>query len=383
MTKAQVTNLSRHIDTVARHFDFLSLDDHCTRASEFPLQKAHPAKASAQIPEHLMHRSLVGGIHALYSHDLNARRGNHLFYTIDATGADGLRITFHAIDVAHSFADPLLIQVTRSLLSLLGYEHRIRVNMIGDKDAKRRFVKELTEFFKRSAPTIGASPAPTQEKEVLAAYRALLATDDDLAYVSPVSIDHLNEKSRRNLREILDYLDMSEAPYEIDPRLTGDYLYHSGFVFTADVTPSKEAVAPTCTVYGGAYDDYAHTHHDPRHSCASVTLHFTAHTPRDLPVKAAPDTAIALAAIGFAPKLYSYRIMDTLLQAGMSVHHNPTSLSLSEQLGLAAEKNARIILIAGTHEATRKEIIIRNVVSEKQQTIPLAKLVSTLKSLVR
>jgi len=266
---------------------------------------------------------------------------------------------------------------------MLGYEHRIRVNMIGDKDAKRRFSRELSDFFKRSTTTISEPIKAVSKSDVLAAYRALLATDDDIAYVSPVSIDHLNEKSRRNLREILDYLDISETPYEIDPRLTGDYAYHSGFVFTADVEHTAENNSPACTVFGGAYDDYAHLHHDQRHTCASVTLRFTTHVSKELPKPLLTNASIALAAIGFTPKLYSYRIMDTLLQAGLSVYHSPTSLSLSEQLRLATAHQARIILIAGTHEATRKEIIIRNVTHEKQQTIPLTKLISSLKSLVR
>jgi len=380
MTKAQVVNLTGHVNAVAQHFDFLPIAEHCARAAAFPSQKARAPKRPTDLPEHPRYRTLVKGIHDLYTHELNGRRGNHLFYTFDDAGRDGVTITFHAIDTTHTFADPLLIQVARSLLSQLGYEHRIRINMIGDSEAKRRFIKELADYFKRSGSQIPESIRSISTKDVLTAYRALLATNDDAAYTSPVSINHLNEKSRRSLRETLDYLDLSETPYEIDPRLTGDYDYHSGFLFTVDVAPTRETITSPCSVIGGSYDDYAHKHHDDRHSCASVTFRFTNHTEKPLPQKSTNGTTVALAAIGATPKLYSYGILDTLLAAGISAHHNPISLSLSDQLRHAQKNNVDIILIAGTHEANRKEVIIRDVRKEKQTTIPLEKLIKALNS---
>ena len=107
---------------------------------------------------------------------------------------------------------------------------------------------------------------------------------------------------------------------------------------------------------------------------------FTNHTEKTLPQKSTNGTTVALAAIGATPKLYSYGILDTLLAAGISAHHNPISLSLSDQLRHAQKNNVDIILIAGTHEANRKEVIIRDVRKEKQTTIPLEKLIKALNS---
>lgn len=392
MPRATKTQLIDHIDAVARHYDFSPIAERATYLSETDAPhhtvKEKITKKQPNMPDHPIHRALTHGIRSFYEHGIHTYRGHHLIYTIHEEPPYDTVIGFHAIDLPSSLADALLIQVARSLLTSLGYEkNRVRVNMIGDKDSKKRFGRELSSFFRRN---FGELPLPVVElvqKDVMHAYNTLLSSESDLAHQSPMPIDHLNDKSRRYLRELLDYMDIYPETYEIDPRLVGDYSCHNGTIVAFDILSAEQAnqqPAP-CSVFGGRYDSYTGENFDARHTSAGITFIF----PKTPPIskKPPPDNPsqanIALVEIGLPSKMYGFAIMDVLFSSGIHVHHVHTILSLTEQLSSIQKEDTNILLIAGAHETLRREVIVRDIAAEKQQAVPLTRLMTTLAPLLK
>ena len=398
-TTSRHSNLMSHVDAVASHYGFAPLERYAKdvaarpAAATAPTQGAAPASSksgavtAAPLPENLAHRALTHGARALSEHGLHTYKGSHLFYTHHKENPYELILGFHVVDVAPNIADALLMQTARSLLGSLGYTHtRIRINTIGDRDSKKRFGRELGNFFRRNFGELPASTIAHVNTDVFAAYHDLAENGTDETPHGPVPIDYLNEKSRRHLREILDYLDLEPEQYEIDPRLIGDYTHHAGFIFTADIMDDMNVprTDTACVVHGGRYDPYVQAHVDPDRISAGVTFMFKT-CPAIEPYRyekkrTAPH--VTLIEIGLAPKLYGLSIMDTLLQRGIAVNHSLTSFSLTEQLAAAEQSGTRFVLIVGAHETQRREVIIRDVVAEKQQTIPLKQLAAKLAAML-
>lgn len=393
-------NLLSHVDAVASHYGFAPLERYAkqvataaSKATPVEKEKAHPATGAkhasipAPLPENPAHRALTEGARAMHASGLNTHKGSHLFYTYRKDGPHEIALGFHVVDIAPNIADALLMQTARSLLNSIGYTHtRIRINTIGDKDSKKRFGRELGNFFRKNFGELPATTIPHVSTDVFAAYHDLMHNGTDETPHGPVPIDYLNEKSRRHLREILDYLDLEPDHYEIDPRLIGDYAHHAGFIFTADIMDDMNVPRSDtfCTVHGGRYDPYIQAHVDPSRISAGVTFLFKT-CPEIAPYTKIqyPSTAgVALVEIGLAPKLYGLSIMDALLLKGIPVHHSLTSFSLTEQLAAATESGARFVIIVGAHETQRREVIIRDVVAERQQTIPLKNLAQKLATML-
>ncbi len=381
--------------------DFIRSASHTAHHFGFsPLEKLkmHPSckngeakiqhKASAQDRKNdALHGMLTAGMCSYFDHKLNAIEGPSLFYTTEQVPRSGdIAVTFHVLNVKKSIAEALLIQTIRSFLNDLGYvHHTVRINSLGDTDSTTRYIRDLTNYLRKRLDEMPPQARELMKEHPLVSLMHLIEKDHDLAKKSPSPLEYLTDISRKHFREIVEYLDMSETPFEIDPRLLGHHECYSDALFAFDILDEDRVKIEDCPLYirGGRYSTFiSKMSRSKVPAVGAVLILNDRKAPVHIPisrVKYSPK--VFLVQLGFGPKVKSLLLIDELRRAGISVHQNIMSDSLSEQLRQAETKNSRYAIILGHKEFMEGNVILRDLKQQNQENITMSSLVSHLKRL--
>jgi histidyl-tRNA synthetase len=372
----------------AHHFGFSSLD----KLREHPDCKNCAVKiqhkASAQDRKNdALYGMLTSGMCSYFDCKLNGIEGPSLFYTTEQVPRTGdLAVTFNVLNVKKSIAEAVLIQTIRSFLNNLGYvHHSVRINSLGDQDSSVRYLRDLTNFLRKRLDEMPPQARELMKEHPMLALMHLIEKNHELSHKSPSPLEYLTDVSRKHFREIVEYLDMSNTPFEIDPKLVGHHECYSDALFAFDILDENSAKMEQSPLYirGGRYSTFVSKMTKTKTPAVGAVVILKdkkapAHiaTPR---MKYSPN--IYLVQLGFGPKVKSLLLIDELRRAGVCVHQNVISDSLGEQLRSAEAKNARYAVILGYKEYIDGNVILRDLKQQSQENIPVAGLTAHLKRL--
>jgi histidyl-tRNA synthetase len=370
----------------AEHFGFQSVDAykrnsvcrHCKEKIE------HSASATDKKLDAL-HGLLTSGMSSYTDSKMHALEEPVLFYSAEQVPRSGeVALSLQIFGVPKSIAEAILIQTTRALAIDLGYEnHTIRINSLGDRDSNTRYTRELTNYLKKRLDDMPPPARELMKVHVLEALMYLIEKEHDLAYRSPNPLEHLSDPSRKHFREIVEYLDMSETPYEIDPKLIGHHECYSDALFALDIADAEgvKMTNPPVYIRGGRYSEFVHRHTKQEISAAGAVIVLRdkkapSRTPR------AQKTAVPsvyVVQLGFGPKITSLMLIDELRKEQVPVFQNLACDSLSTQLRDAEARGVKYTVIIGQKEHVDHTVILRNMHARSQEHVPIASLVSQLK----
>lgn len=323
----------------------------------------------------------VDGVISFCDEKLHALKAPVLLYsTASAPDTGDTTLTLNVFNVQKSIAEAILIQASRSLLSELGHEdHVVRINSLGDTESSTRYQRELSTFLRKRLDTMPEAARELMKVHPYLALMSLIETDHELAYKSPNPLEYLSDQSRKHFREIVEYLDMSEAPYEIDPKMIGHHELYSDALFSIDSQNSDQVDSPV-TTRGGRFDDYLYRKTKSRIPAAGaiVTLKNSKPAAR-LPKGKQTPSSVYVVQLGFGPKMRSLMIIDELRRAGVPVLHDLASDSLSTQLREAEARGARYTIIIGQKEYVEQTVILRDMRERSQEQIPVDQMIKKLK----
>lgn len=321
---------------------------------------------------------LSGGVVTYCDQNLHALNKPVLLYSIEQTPRIAEpAITFHVFNVEKSIAEALLIQTSRSLATDLGYaDHTVRINSLGDKDSIGRYTREITNFLRKRIDVMPPTARELMKEHAFLALTHLVELEHELAYRSPNPLEFLSDQSRKHFREIVEYLDMTEAPYEIDPKMLGHHECYSDALFSIDF-PDEEI---PLTIRGGRFDEFARRNtrtHMPAVG-AVITLK-NARIPARLPRVKNSTPSVYVVHLGFGPKIRSLMLIDQLRQAGVPVLHDLANDSLSAQLRDAEARGVAHTIIIGQKEFVEDTVILRDMNARNQEFVSSSDVVRRLR----
>lgn len=323
---------------------------------------------------------LVGSIATYCDENLHAHTAPILLYDHHELAQSGdVAVTFSIFNVQKSIAEAILIQTSRGLLSDLGHtEHTVRINSLGDNESTTRYSREIANFLKRRLDTMPAEARELMKEHPLAALSHLIDTGHDLAYRSPNPLEYLSDQSRKHFREIVEYLDMSDTPYEIEPKMLGHHECYSDALFAID-SLNTTGDSPL-SVRGGRFDELVYRKTKLRRPASgAVVLLKGAKLPSRIPRPKESTPSVYVVQLGFGPKVRSLLLIDTLRRAGIPVFHDLTSDSLSTQLRDAENRGVRYTVIVGQKEFVERSVILRDMAARNQEHLPADALIKKLK----
>ena len=332
--------------------------------------------------------ALTSGVSAYFERALHDEKPVSFFSLYEIPRTQEMALTLQVIGVKKSIAESLLIQTLCSFIRDLGYQqYCVRINSLGDQESVTRYIRELTSYLRKRLEDMPFQARELMRDDVIGAFLHLMELDHALCATSPSPLEYLSDGSRRHFRDIVEHLDMSETPYEIDPRLVGLYRCYGDTLFMLELRDEHDNAlqgAPV-TIRGGRLDAFVKyiLNRDVPATGAVVILNSKKAPARMSRPRRVGTPSIFLVQLGFGPKIKCLMLLDLLKTAEIPAHQSLVSDSLGEQLRQAEAYNVPFSLILGQKEFVENSIIVRDMRSRSQQNIPFDTLIPHLKRLLK
>lgn len=281
-------------------------------------------------------------------------------------------VQFHALGTDRAIADAVIIRALVALTrDLYRAEPVVRINSMGDKETRARYARELGVFFKKRANNLPEECVLRARDDAFSAAEFAIANEcaDDL----PTPTEHLSDASRKRFEDLLEYLEMTETPYELARHLISRGTVWNDICFELLVGGRRVA-------WGSRYSDLT------RHFFPSATLHATGavlHIASEgalVKKVAAPRLRFSFVHIGDEAKRISIRLAEDFRKARVPLMQHIGTESLTEQLALAERDNNPYLLIMGRKEALEGSAILRDRATQVETILPLSDIITRLKA---
>lgn len=281
-------------------------------------------------------------------------------------------IQFHALGMDRALADVVIIRALLALTrDLFREEPVVHINSMGDKETRARYARELGNFFKRRADSLPEECVTCAKKDAFEA--AELAILKECAEDLPAPTEHLSDASRKRFEDLLEYLEMTETPYELARNLISRGNVWNDTCF--EVTVGGRRVA-----WGSRYSEFTrHFFPDAPISATCAVLSVPSEGLVVLKKKPA-RLRFSFVHIGDEAKRISIRLAEEFRKAHVPLTQDIGVESLTEQLGLAERRGSPYLLIMGRKEALEKTAILRNRLTQEETVLPLLDLAERLKA---
>lgn len=305
----------------------------------------------------------------------NPRQPLFIWHTNIAAGRPAQKkavIQFHALGTDRALADVVVIRALSALVRDLFHEEPvIRINSMGDKETRARYARELNNFFKKRANMLPQECVDCAKHDAFQA--AELAISNEYGEDLPAPTEHLSDASRKRFEDLLEYLEMTETPYELAKNLISRGNIWNDICFEVSVGGRRVA-------WGSHYSDLTR-HFFPSSGISATCAVFQIASEGKI-VKKVPVTRLrfSFVHIGDEAKRLSIRLAEELRKAHVPLIQNIGIESLTEQLGIAERRDSPYLLIMGRKEALENSAILRNRKTQEQTVLPLIGLAERLKT---
>lgn len=368
--------------SVAEHYGFL------------PIESVMPEYGSgkkSKIPQHATYlnsfdNELAGVLRSYIEHGHARLSEPTLFYQQSVNKKDPTKIFFglHILGSSHSIAEALLIKTALATLDDLGISKRcVHVNSVGDRDSANRFTKELTNYLRENLNSLPGYSRQAMKRDVFYAYDQLLKKRHEVCEDAPSTVEFLTEASRKHFSEVLEYFEIAQVHYELDPALIGHRDCYSKTLFEIRALPQENEEELLVYARGGRYDELSKKAFRQHIPAVGIIFEYErkGRLPKKLSLNRKWKPRFYFIQLGFEARLRSLVVMEMLRQARISVYQSLGKSQLADQLRLAGELQIPYCIIMGQREALEKSVIVRNMDSRAQEIVAVDRLTQYLKTL--
>jgi len=304
----------------------------------------------------------------------NPRQPLFIWHTNIAPGRPAQKkatIQFHALGTDRALADAVIIRALIALVRDLYHEEPVvRINSMGDKETRARYARELGNYFKKRAGTLPEECVTQAKCDAFAA--AELAILRECAEDLPAPTEHLSDASRKRFEDLLEYLEMTETPYELARTLISRGNIWNDTCY--EILAGGQRIA-----WGSRYNDLArHFFPSLPFSATGAVLQVASEGMALAPKQ--PRLRFSFVHIGDEAKRLSIRLAEDFRKARVALEQNIGIESLTEQLLLAERRESPYLLIMGRKEALENSVIMRNRKTQEETILPLLGLAERLKA---
>lgn len=285
----------------------------------------------------------------------------------------GTALSLAVVGTKQAIGNALVVKTALSIVELSGFENpSVMVSSVGDAESKRRFTRELGNFFKKNAEHVPSDLKAKVVHDPDAAYRELLTRKDPLMEKAPRTIDYLSENSRKAMLETLSFFEAVGIGYTIDARLHTEAGVTGDLVFAIDAADKSGERIRIAT--GGRFENETKKAGLPEGRTATALTLSLSKALRLDEMQQAPNCFVVH--VGDAAKLKAFTLLESLWKAHVAVTQTLMSDNFRDQIEKGRLSGAKYLAIIGQREALDSTIIVRNVATQMQTTLPLDKLES-------
>lgn len=278
-----------------------------------------------------------------------------------------------------AIAEALLIIVANAIAEEVGLEKRVlSINSIGSLESSNRFVRDVASFLRKHIDSISPTLRPRAAQDPLGTLVQLFEKGHPAMHRAPQSVDYLTEEERRRFWDLLEYLEISGVPYELNPSILGsrDLWSHTLFELSSI---DEESNAKVPFAIGGRYDPLAtRTLGSPASAAIATIVTEIRGKSKVAPAKKI-SPVLYFAHLGPEARRRVLPVLEQLRRAGIPVEQSLMHERLHEQMERAKSTHVPYLLIMGHKEAMEGTILVREVATNSQEAIPVPDLTTYLR----
>lgn len=295
------------------------------------------------------------------------------------------RFELEIIGTAKSVAEAIILQTAMTILHDEGFENLyVEINSIGDKESTVKFTRELISFYRKHLEELPIHCHNTFKNEVFDLFLCQNEKCRELAAGAPQSLSYLSEQSRIHFREVLEYLETLNLPYRIKHSLIGSHQFATHTIFeirSIDSNAGENGDDGLPLAIGFRYNNLSKKIGLKRELPAvGITIvrkikNWPKFSLRSGNIK----PKIFFIQLGFEAKLQSLKVIEVLREANIPTYQSLSKDKLTAQLSTAEHMRVPYVIIMGQKEAMEHSVIVRNMNTRSQETLPIKELSTYLK----
>lgn len=269
----------------------------------------------------------------------------------------------------------------------IGSVVELRLNSIGCRNCRPNYRKKLLDYYKPLVAKLCKDCQRRMKENPLRLLDCKSETCQPLKENLPVSLDYLCAYCSRHFKAVLEFLEELKISYSFDHYLVRglDYYNRTVFEFVASIN-SETGEKLNLEIGGGGRYDYLLNLFSGREDGAGVGGAFGLERVIEAMKAAKVNLGIRgkrrkifFVHIGDMAKKRSLALIEELRGVGVPVIESLGRNSLGAQLRSANKEDADYALLFGQKEAFEDSIIIRDLQSGVQETVPLKKMLQEVK----
>ena len=292
---------------------------------------------------------------------------------------------FEILGDTDPFYDAEIILVTMAFLNALGLKGlKVKINTVGCKVCRPTYRKKLVQYYKANKKEICKDCERRLEENPLRLLDCKAKECEETRKEAPIILDYLCQSCNAHLRQVLELLEMNEVLYEPDPHLVRGLDYYSKTVFEI-VAPESGNMA---LAGGGRYDYLAELLGAGRSvpavgSSIGIERALECVAEKKIQIGKKERPGVFFVVVGEEAKKRGLGQMENLRRAHVRVLESVGKKSLKNQMRAADKAKTKLALILGQRECFEETVIIRDMDSGAQETIPLERIVEEVKKRLR
>ncbi len=291
---------------------------------------------------------------------------------------------FETIGGGEPVLDVQIIQIFLYILLVLGLKKtEVQINSIGCPECRPAYRRALIDYYRSKKTKL----CPDCQKRLKTNPLRLLDCKEEkcqpIKVGSPLTLDYLCGQCHNHFKTVLEFLDELEIPYFLNHQLVRGLDYYTKTVF--EIVPEKKEGEnqPLSLSGGGRYDGLVKTlggRPTPAVGmAASIERIISLMKAQGVKVVAPGSPKVFLVQLGELGQKKSLKLFEELHEAGIVAAESFSKPSIKSQLKIADKFGVKFSLILGQQEALDGSVIIRDMQSGVQETVPRAKVVDEIK----
>jgi len=288
-------------------------------------------------------------------------------------------LELHVFGHASAMAEAMLIVVGNAIVQNAGIQNRaLSLNNLGSSESSGRYVRDVGQYLRKHIETISPTLRPKAATDPLGTLVQLIDRGHPAVARAPQATEYLTEDERRRFWEFLEYLEVFGLPYELSGHVLGSRDVWSHALYEISTTdPETQSRLPLA--FGGRYDPVMSRFARRPESAAMIGINVEVRggtRPKKLQ-RSSPG--IFFAHLGMEARRRALGVIESLRSAEIPIHQSLTYERLGEQMATARKLGVPYILIMGHKEAVENAILVREVATNSQESVPLQELTGYLK----
>ena len=291
------------------------------------------------------------------------------------------QVGFEALGEADPALDAEVIEMAWQFFLSLGLSGvSIQLNSIGCKLCRPGYLEVLKQHYSSYTDRLCPDCKARLTRNPLRLLDCKKASCQNIAKTAPKIPDYLCHECQLHFQSVQKYLGTLSTPFQLNHRLVRGLDYYTRTVF--EVEPQKKEGQSTLGG-GGRYDNLI----EVLGGKPTPGVGFAAGLERiilnlkgqhlDIPPLPRPDVFIAY--LGHEAKIQAMKIAAELRKAEIATIMAIGDKSLKGQMRQANSLGSTHVLILGEQESRNRNVILRDMRSGEQQTIPLAEIARMIK----